>query len=108
MLANANVQAVAASDCPLVNGKTATRLQHFVIWWIMNKARRIAEDLMTNGSGDVADTLRLVRRVDQKDLGGWSVEGLTARISKHLTGELDAMEREIVMLNEAEFVEDTR
>ena len=28
---NANVQAVAASDWPLENGRTATRLQHFVM-----------------------------------------------------------------------------
>tara|TARA_R110000868_G_scaffold14070_3_gene65608 strand:- start:2284 stop:2652 length:369 start_codon:yes stop_codon:yes gene_type:complete len=70
-----------------------------------HKAKQIAEDLMTNGNGDIADSLHLVRggsdvrspgTVESNNtyLGGWSIEGLTSRIQLHLQGSLDEMTAE--------------
>lgn len=46
-------------------------------------ATRIADDLMTCGSGEKADRLDMVAH-NQCSLGGWSREALIQRISKHL------------------------
>ena len=70
-----------------------------------HKAKQIAEDLMTNGNGDIADSLHLVRggsdvrspgtvESDNTYLGGWSIEGLTSRTQLHLQGSLDEMSAE--------------
>jgi hypothetical protein len=80
---------------------------HFVvIWWIMDKSERIALDLMTAGKAgrEVADSLKLYRR-DGLYLGGWSLRGLSDRIRKHLTGELESENLELHQLNEDAFVE---
>ena len=69
-----------------------------------DKAERIARDLMTGGADNLlADSLTLYR--DGRYLGAWSLLGLAIRIRKHLSGELDAMDRETVDLNEEAFLD---
>ena len=53
---------------------------------IMDLAEQIARDLMTDGMGEKADHLKLFQ--NGRDLGGWSLEGLTGRIRKHLNGNI--------------------
>lgn len=69
----------------------------------MDKAQRIAIDLMTGGSEslELADSLKLFRR-DGLYLGAWSLRGLTERIRKHLSGEFDD---ELLQLNEDEYLQ---
>lgn len=72
----------------------------------MDNAERIALDLMTAGNSgrEVADSLKLYRR-DGLYLGGWSFRGLSDRIRKHLSGELEAENLELHQLNEDAFLE---
>lgn len=51
-------------------------------------AAKIAAELFTNGNGDTADRLALVKVGNQHDLGGWSAHGATWQIRKILEADL--------------------
>ena len=53
----------------------------------MDRADKIARDLVTpGGSEEICESLRLYTS-DGRYMGGWSLEGLSSRIRKHLRGE---------------------